>query len=155
MQAWRSTFVANHGREPRVWLDKCCIDQSRIDVDLRCLPVFLMGCSRLVLLVGPTYLSRLWCILEMFTYVHMGGRTEDIEVIWVLREGHEDDDIHAVNDAFGAFDASASECSCVEERERLLGIIQMAYGSMDEFNVTIKAALLRAIEAKVAQKHDI
>lgn len=45
---------------PEVWIDKCCIDQRNIEKDLRCLPVFLSGCRRLVVFCGPTYLSRLW-----------------------------------------------------------------------------------------------
>merc|ERR1740120_679411 len=98
-----------------------------IEVDLRCLPVFLMGCSRLVLFCGRTYLSRLWCILELFTYVHMGGREEDIELVLVRREEHEQDDMHEIQARFDAFNASDCECYCPEEKERLLSIIEAAY----------------------------
>merc|ERR1719401_3365853 len=35
LQTWRSEFVVKHGREPQVWLDRFCIDQTNIDVDLR------------------------------------------------------------------------------------------------------------------------
>merc|ERR1712050_784447 len=148
LQAWRGGFAAQHGREPVVWFDKCCIDQTRLDVDLRCLPVFLMGCSRIVLFCGPTYLSRLWCILEVFTYVHMGGRVEDIELVQVLRADREIDDAKAIDTAFDAFDACNCQCQCSEEKERLLTIIRAAYGSMDEFNSAI-----RAIATDVQKRH--
>lgn len=148
LQTWRQTFVAQHGREPAVWFDKCCIDQSRIEVDLRCLPVFLTGCRRLVLFCGPSYLSRLWCILELFTYVHMGGRVEDIELVPVVREGHETEDSQAINDAFATFDATACQCKCPEDKERLLTIIRTAYGCMYEFN-----AAIRAIATNVHERH--
>merc|ERR1712150_102430 len=139
MQAWRKSFVAKHKREPLVWLDKCCIDQNRIDVDLRCLPVFLMGCSQLVLFCGRTYLSRLWCILELFTYVHMGGRVEDIELVFLLREGHEKEDMTEIDSSFNNFDANECNCSCPKEKDRLLSIIEAANGSMGEFNSAISA----------------
>ena len=45
---------------PLIWLDKACIDQSAIELNLMCLPVSLSGCRSLVVLAGPTYASRLW-----------------------------------------------------------------------------------------------
>jgi len=29
LQTWRAKFLAEHGREPRVWIDKICINQRR------------------------------------------------------------------------------------------------------------------------------
>eukprot|EP00913_Durusdinium_trenchii_P002076 g1918.t1 len=72
-------------RAPHIWLDKCCIDQNDIEADLRCLPIFLSGCAELVVFCGPTYLSRLWCVMELFTFVHIGGNVSEINVIPVLR----------------------------------------------------------------------
>ena len=61
LQRWRAQFVErNGGREPTIWLDKACLDQSNIDASLACLPVFLAGCSRLLVVAGETYCSRLW-----------------------------------------------------------------------------------------------
>ncbi|KAJ1640362.1 hypothetical protein T492DRAFT_855047, partial [Pavlovales sp. CCMP2436] len=57
---WRHEFRLAHGREPIVWLDKCCLNQECIADHLACLPVFLAGCNSLVLFVGKTYLHRLW-----------------------------------------------------------------------------------------------
>ena len=37
-----------------------CIDQLNIDASLTCLPIFLSGCKTLLMLVGSTYMSRLW-----------------------------------------------------------------------------------------------
>ena len=44
-----------------LWLDKACINQSDIDASLAALPVYLSGCKELLVLVGPSYCSRLWC----------------------------------------------------------------------------------------------
>ena len=48
--------------------DKACIDQSNIQQSLACLPVFLVGCQTLLVVAGPTYCSRLWCVMELFTF---------------------------------------------------------------------------------------
>ena len=49
--------------------DKACIDQNNIDQALACLPVFLAGCQTLLVVAGGTYCSRLWCCMELFTFV--------------------------------------------------------------------------------------
>ena len=48
--------------------DKACIDQNDIQQSLACLPVFLAGCQTLLVVAGPTYCSRLWCVMELFTF---------------------------------------------------------------------------------------
>ena len=53
---------------PRVPQDKACIDQNSIEQSLACLPVFLAGCQTLLVVAGTTYCSRLWCIMELFTF---------------------------------------------------------------------------------------
>lgn len=139
IRRWREGFVQEHGREPKVWFDKVCIDQTSIDQDLLCLPIFLKGCRRFVMFCGETYLSRLWCILEVFTYIHMGGRADDIEVVLVLREGHEDEDEEAVASTFDRFDAQECRCTIPEDKQRLLSIFEVAFGGrMSAFNSAVK-----------------
>ena len=53
---------------PRTPQDKACIDQNNIQQSLACLPVFLAGCQTLLVVAGPTYCSRLWCVMELFTF---------------------------------------------------------------------------------------
>eukprot|EP01046_Picozoa_sp_COSAG06_P012855 COSAG06_NODE_766_length_12468_cov_14.138076_5_plen_336_part_00 len=53
--------------------DKCCIDQSDIARTLRCLPVMVQSCGRLLILCGDTYCQRLWCVWELYTWFAMSG----------------------------------------------------------------------------------
>ena len=53
LQSWRQEFKLQHGREPRLWLDKCCINQNDIATNLACLPIFLAGCKSMVVCLGP------------------------------------------------------------------------------------------------------
>ena len=59
-------FEEEHGFEPSIWIDKYCIEQTSITESLRYLPVYVGASDKIILLIGPTYLSRLWCIWEMF-----------------------------------------------------------------------------------------
>jgi hypothetical protein len=85
LQKWRANFKKAHAREPLLWIDKYCIDQSEIDTSLACLPVFLAGCKTLLVLCGETYLERLWCLIEIVVFLQMGGQRENLEVR-LLRE---------------------------------------------------------------------
>merc|ERR1719171_1553715 len=81
IQTWRNDFKRQFGREPRVWFDKCCIDQMNIDDSLMCLPVHLTACKKVLMLVGPTYLTRLWCVMEIFVLIAAVNDTGRIQCI--------------------------------------------------------------------------
>lgn len=81
MQQWRETFKQKNGREPKLWIDKYSIDQSSINDSLACLPVYLAGCKKLLIVCGNTYLKRLWCLVEIFVFLQVGGKMSDVEVI--------------------------------------------------------------------------
>lgn len=137
LQDWRAAFLAQHKREPAIWLDKCCIDQNNIHEDLRSLPVFLAGCNSLVVLCGTTYLSRLWCIMELFTFVHMGGEHSDVTFVPVLRQESRSEDLEAVTGGFRALDAQNCRCFHSEDKVRMLSIINKASGDLSDFNKSI------------------
>jgi len=134
LQRWRIEFVATHGKEPAIWLDRCCIDQSSIDADVQCLPVFLSGCRSLVVLCGTSYLSRLWCIIELLTFVHMGGSLKNIVFLPVLRDGMRKEDRSSIDAAFQYFDAKDAMCSLFIDRQRLLSGVRIAFGHVSVFS---------------------
>jgi hypothetical protein len=137
LQEWCASFRALHGREPLLWIDKFCIDQTEINADLQCLPVFLCGCRELLVLCGTTYFSRLWCIMELFTHHHAGLANRRLTVRPVLKDGREDRDLRRVVLAIQRFDVEACACSCRRDRLRMIEIIEAAYGSSAVFNSTI------------------
>jgi len=138
LQRWRSEFVSRHNREPQVWFDKCCVDQTNIDEDLRCLPIFLNGCSELVVLCGTTYMTRLWCIMELFTFAHMKAEPNRITLIRVPRELSEQGDLEQINHCLEKFDAQRCACFNLEDKERMLSMIVAAFGSLDRFNDVVR-----------------
>ena len=67
---------APDGRPAMVWIDRCCFDRTNIALSLTCLPIYIAGCKTFLVLAGPTFSSRLWCALEVFVFVRMGGKTK-------------------------------------------------------------------------------
>ena len=43
---------------------QACINQEHIEASLAGLPAYLSGCCFLLVLAGPSYLRRLWCVVE-------------------------------------------------------------------------------------------
>ena len=138
LEAW----LAESGKDdPLVWLDKACINQKRIDESLASLPVFLSGCEALIALCGKTYTQRLWCVMELFTFVQMGASPNRIRFL-VL--GGEVESRHSMGatmstDLLQHFDASNADCYNPEDRERLLGVIESSFGDLHVFNRVVRS----------------
>eukprot|EP00448_Togula_jolla_P023748 CAMPEP_0170586746 /NCGR_PEP_ID=MMETSP0224-20130122/9909_1 /TAXON_ID=285029 /ORGANISM="Togula jolla, Strain CCCM 725" /LENGTH=536 /DNA_ID=CAMNT_0010910313 /DNA_START=117 /DNA_END=1727 /DNA_ORIENTATION=- len=66
LKALVTEFRRCHGRDPTFWIDKACIDQTRLHDFLPLLPVYLMSCSKVLVLLGATYMKRLNCVWELF-----------------------------------------------------------------------------------------
>ena len=84
-QGWKD---ANPGlrddeEHPLIWFDRACLDQQNIDASLAGLPVYLSGCKLLLVLPGETYTSRLWCVMEVFTWLSL-GRDHDMTVMPIM-----------------------------------------------------------------------
>ena len=121
------------GRDVSIWLDKACLDQSDITTSLAGLPVFLAGCEKLLVLAGPTYASRLWCVMEIFVFLRMGGDQEENMVVRLL-SGTDD-----VARALLKFDAGKAETFDPNDRERLWAVIEAAFGTFGPFNKIVRA----------------
>ena len=152
LSRWAKDFRLARSRDPMCWLDKArippppppsalhphlhtpppppsvpqaCIDQSNIDESLKCLPVFLAGAQRMVILAGPSYPRRLWCIIEAFTFLRVGADPSRIKVIPLgltssRASGDATSATDRVRDAFAAFDIRDAQCYAAD-RDRLLG----------------------------------
>lgn len=142
------------GRESTsVWLDTMCMDLSDMETSVLCLPVFLSGCNELVLLMGPSFTSRLWCVVEIFVFLRMGGQHAQIHT-------------HAFGHAFGSetrlhhrdarlkemasFKASQARCESRVDRETLLAIIETGLGGLQPFNVLIRQVLSTTLATRQA-----
>src|SRR5690606_10840443 len=62
-------FERENGRLPRLWIDMFCIDQNpeEVEINVKCLPVFLMAAEKVLVINSPKFLSRMWCLTEIYT----------------------------------------------------------------------------------------
>jgi len=135
LQKWRDTFKQkNNGREPNLWIDKYNIDQTQIDSSLACLPVYLAGCRRLLILCGNTYLKRLWCLIEIFVFVQMGGKMDNLEVVFLEEQLRSSSSTHiSLADQIESFDPRDAQCFSDYDNDRLHAVFGAAgYGQVEE-----------------------
>jgi hypothetical protein len=117
---------------------KTGIDQGNIDENLLCLPVFLAGCNRLVVMAGPSYLQRLWCLVELFVFLHIGGTAGNIDLALLGGDAEGDKEIVA-----GFHLVSSAEATCFhrEDRERLQIAIEVGFGDTEAFDTMVSNVL--------------
>ena len=127
----------SEGREPQCWLDKACINQAGdIDASLKALPIFLLSSRHFCCFVGDTYFSRMWCMLELFTFVRSGGAIDRIVLKPLSVEG---------SDVFiSKLDVRLAGCFLRQDKQRILAIVESSYGSSSEFNAACRQILVAA-----------
>ena len=69
--SWALDFKSENGREPQLWIDKDCIEKTNLSEDLACLPFFLSGCKKFIIMAGPTYTERLWYMSKIQNFTTM------------------------------------------------------------------------------------
>lgn len=125
-----------------MWLDKYCVNQDSLQNDLRCLPLFLGGCKELVVLCGPSYLDRMWCVLELFMHGQMGSGPRVLTVLPVLREDHLATDKLVVQRAMEEFDVKNCQCSQSEDAKWITDLFMGVFGSCANFNKAVRELML-------------
>ena len=133
----RTRIVRGLHRSPLSLLEHRCIDQDNIDDSLASLPVFLAGCNELLVLAGRTYPTRLWCVMELFVYVRMGGKRERL-VSRLL------DDSTDLATRLAKFDAEDARCYLDNDRQKLLAVIEAAFGTFYLFNGLVRGIFSEA-----------
>ena len=164
--AWRE---AHQNRNPMLWFDRACLDQEDIDASLAMLPIYLSGCKVLLILAGETYSTRLWCVMEVFTWLSVGknsanlisvqplvkpqGSPDTKRMTWAraaLATQEQNKSLEKAQAQFISFKAANAQCFKPEDRDRLLAIVERAFGTFDDFDKRVRAALLRQSKASLA-----
>ena len=146
LERWAAANEAkNQGQGPTIWLDKMCIDQNDIDAALACLPVFLSGCKGMLVIAGPSYTTRLWCIMEIFTYIQMTRGIADEQIAVVpIGEGTA---LEGIKESFRSFRGEKAECFKKSDKEKMLGVIEGSFGDFVYFNKAVRGVFSRAERA--------
>ena len=133
LKLYCSEFSNQHNREARIWIDAYCVDpDSPPEPQLH--PVYLMSSERLLVLLGPTYLSRAWCVFfELFMFVEAGASTKSIDVLSISETTLPADDV----------DITLCECALETDRTAIEEVIASC-GSAAKFKRRL-SDILRAI----------
>ena len=82
--------------------------------------------------------SRLWCVIELFTFVRMNGARERIRV-WQIGGD-------VVRAGLMAFDANRAQCYLKRDREKLFAVIETAFGELSHFNKVVASILVEKVK---------
>ena len=99
-------------------------------------------------------MQRLWCVMECFVFLYVGGDRERIVVV-PLSDGTAPSAL-AVRDAeapihapFASFDASRATCFKPEDKEQLLGVVEAAFGSLAAFSAAVQRRFGERVQSPV------
>ena len=153
LRAFADAFQTKYDRTPLLWIDKFSINQSNITEGLAALPVNLAGCGRLLCLLGPTYLERIWCLLELHTFSLMGGDAHTLTVLPVSdRYGPGDADVKGACEQalerVNSFHLRHATCYDPTSRTHLLEVIASGCGSHAAFERMLRKILEKALGAR-------
>ena len=123
-------FEVQHGREPILWIDKFCIDQANINESLKFLPVFINASKQRLILHGPSYFSRLWCMWEL--YVMQACDPDLNRVMFLSVDNHSTSRLAT---ELGTFDINETACfhdsvseAGASQKARICSIVTLTIG---------------------------
>ena len=98
------------------------------------LPLYLAGVRRMVILAGPSYLSRLWCVMEVFIFMRIkdvsAGSALISQFFTVKLLGDSTDLVLSL----ARFDAAKAQCRYDRDRQKLLAVIEASFGTTAPFD---------------------
>lgn len=98
------------------------------------------------MLVGPTYQTRLWCILEVFTYLMMTPSREGSQGLVIEPFAENSDALTRVLIGLRVLDAAKASCFHAMDQQRILAVIEAGYGSLSAFNRSLQAIVRKELE---------
>ena len=141
LEEWEADCVApSGGQDVVVWWDRACIqvEQSQLSQALSCLPIYVSGCRRMVVLAGPSFPERLWCAMELFMFSELGGGLSCIDVrpFQTPSSGRT-----TIADSFHSFEVANTHCASALDKDYFVSIIEAAFGGEDPFNAIVRGIL--------------
>jgi hypothetical protein len=133
---WRDEFAAAPGghADPVIWLDKACIDQKNIKGSLTGLPMYVAWSKTLLLLASSSYVKRLWCMMELFTWVQMGCPIDRITIADIDGGASLDQDLLG-------FRVKNAKCYVRFDKHRLLAVIENAFCDHESFEGMVREVM--------------
>ena len=109
-------------RFARLPADKYCIDQANITSSLRYLPVYVAMSRKVLLLLGDSYFTRLWCVWELYVIGETSGFAKLL--VWTLGSKRLSD----VDLETSRFAVKNAGCYLAEDHAKIIHIIDSSSG---------------------------
>lgn len=159
LEPWAVNIKEKRGASPLLWLDVACTAPEDKEA-LKLLPLLVSGCQSFLVLAGPSYAGRLWCVIELFCFLKNGGEIDFVTVLPVLaREvvaaggarklvpgGMR---LWALQSQLECFDVADAQCSKEQDTRRLLGCIEAGMGTPEAFNQVVRRIFANRFDTKV------
>lgn len=145
-------FLCKNKRYPTFWLDKVCIDQSNketANMGVAMLPINVNACKGVLILMGDTYMERLWCIWELYTLFTFRNKESVQTLVKILPLISRDD----VESKLDEFDIENAHCFDPNEELKLRYLMLGVIGK-DKVTESIKAMKLIETSVNVATTED-
>ena len=94
------------------------VDQNNIKQSLKYLPIFIMASSKMLVLAGPSYFSRMWCAWELFVRSIAAPNMSDV-IVWAVDQDHQQ-----VAEQMVGFKLEHTSCFKPEDKEHIIQIVQ-------------------------------
>ena len=159
--------MRENGREPVVWFDRACLNPAYASAQLPALPIYCAACDKLLALRGPTYLARLWCVVEIYVFYEMthgvdaASASSRIEIIPFpsaplytsqgVRAGAGEPADAGGGSAgrlsqlrsplYQRFDVQQTRCAFAHDEERMLVVIESCGAGFEAFNMWMHTLL--------------
>jgi hypothetical protein len=115
-----------------LWIDKLCLRMKHTPAAiLPLLPIFVAGSKQLLALAGSTLSSRLWCAMEVFTFMQVRRGGQNVTVV----------PFGGANPVsfFQNFDVRKARCAFDADEQALKAIIESTFGELDAFNAVMRS----------------
>lgn len=148
------------GRQPSLWLDCLCVEAAYQEESLLCLPIYMQACRGVLVLCGPTFFERLWCVWELYTAFAFSDGSPSLVIAIVQHPGGssaapegQQGSVERVGAELRArlsgFMLANAHCANPNEEKRLRNAISAAPGGTAAFQDTI-----RGISSKLVGRAD-
>lgn len=96
------------------------------------------------MLLGPQYMTRLWCLIELFTFLKVGANVDRMTILLLCKDGQSsmlmNEARTAATSMISEFDVRKATCFS-DDREMLLTVLESGFCDLSKFNEIISRAL--------------
>ena len=118
-----------------IWLDAACLGTTarHIQEQLMHLPFWIFSSREMLVLAGPSFSSRLWCLFELFVFLQL---KEDAALTILVSDGTQVKTSEQEFSLGGSI--TKAVCSVIQDQEHILAVIEDVHGTITHFDALLQ-----------------